>query len=130
LKDIPKLLALGCQRVVTIQAGNEGALQIGRVVQQSGMAWTWIPVGHGKFPEGEADRLIRGARLEAGEVILVHCSAGIHRTGMLAFALLRWCGADEAEAIEAIGAMRPETLTGMREDHLAWGNLVVSQMQQ
>jgi protein-tyrosine phosphatase len=134
LKDIVKLPGLGCQRVVTIQSGNEGALQVGRAVQQAGIAWTWIPVGHGKFPEDEADRLLRRAlpelteRLEAGESILVHCSAGIHRTGMLVFALLRWRGASETEALELIAALRPETRAGLREEHLAWGNLVAAEM--
>ena len=134
LKDIAKLAALGCQRVVTVQAGSEAALQIGRVVQEAGMAWTWVPVGSGAFPEGEVDRLLRRGLaaladvVEAGESVLVHCSAGIHRAGMLAFALLRRRGLTEAGALEVIESLRPETRRGLRQQHLDWGNQVASEV--
>lgn len=132
LKDIPKLAQQGCQRIVTIQGHNEAPGQIERTARGAGMAWTWIPVGHGKFPEDEADRLMRRglqelvAAVEAGESVLIHCSAGIHRTGMLAFALLRWFGIPEGEALELIATMRPETREGMRAEQFAWGNRVVA----
>ncbi len=132
LKDIPRLVEQGCQRIVTIQGRNEAPGQIERAARAAGIAWTWVPVGHGSFPEDEADRLMRrglqelAAAVEAGESVLVHCSGGIHRTGMLVFALLRWLGVPEAEALERIAAMRPETREGVRAEHLAWGNHVAT----
>ena len=132
LKDIPKLAAQGCQRIVTIQGHNERPGQVERAAKAAGLAWTWVPVGHGKFPADEANRLMRRGlaelvrAVEAGEAVLVHCSAGIHRTGMLVFALLRWLGATEAEALDRIAELRPETREGLRDEHVAWGNLVAA----
>ena len=95
LRAIAGLAAQGCQRIVTIQGRNEAPSQIERAAREAGIAWTWIEAGHGTFPAGDADRQMRRgleewvASLESGESVLVHCSAGIHRTGMLVFAALR-----------------------------------------
>jgi hypothetical protein len=43
---------------------------------------------------------------------------------MLAYALLRWRGVSEDQALELIGAMRPETREGLRDEHFAWGDQV------
>lgn len=133
LKDIARLQQQGCHRVVTIQGNHEAPGQIERAVKQAGMAWTWIPVGSAKFPQDEEDALMRSALkdlaayVRAGESVLIHCSAGIHRTGMFAFGLLRWLGLSEAESLEKISAMRPQTREGMHEHHIAWGNQVVAE---
>jgi len=88
LRDIPNLVALGCQRVVTLLSDRERAPQIGKAVRCAGLAWTWLPVAHGKPPEGDEDLLLRrglpelSGYLDAGAALLLHCSAGIHRTGM------------------------------------------------
>lgn len=64
-------------------------------------------------------------RLEASRSILIHCSAGIHRTGMVAYALLRWYGCDEEQALASIGAMRPHTRDGLQRKQIEWGNEAV-----
>jgi protein-tyrosine phosphatase len=133
LKDIADLPEQGCQRVITIQGRNELPNQVERAVKAAGMAWTWVPIGHGKFPEGEADLVMRRGlqelveSIEAGESVLIHCSAGIHRTGMLTFALLRWLNIPEIEALDMIEAMRSVTRADIRAEHLAWGNQVAAQ---
>ncbi len=53
--------------------------------------------------------------------------AGDLRTGMIVFALLRWLGTPESEALELINTMRPETREGMREQHLIWGNKIAAE---
>jgi protein tyrosine phosphatase (PTP) superfamily phosphohydrolase (DUF442 family) len=133
LKDIAKLPEQGCQRMVTIQGPHESPSQIEKAVRQAALTWTWIAVGDGKFPEGEAHRLLSqgvkevAAAVQAGESVLIHCSAGIHRTGMFAFALLRWLEFSETEALEKIAEMRPHTREGMHADHIAWGNQLVQE---
>lgn len=44
--------------------------------------------------------------------VFVHCSAGIHRTGCFAYAVLRCLGLDPQEAVEVIRELRPVTATG------------------
>jgi protein-tyrosine phosphatase len=141
LKDIAELPAQGCQRVITIQGRNELPNQVERAVKAAGMAWTWVPIaslaplaiGHGKFPEGEADLLMRRGlqelveSIEAGESVLIRCSAGIHRTGMLTFALLRWLNIPEIKALDMIEEMRSITRADIRAEHLGWGNQVAAQ---
>lgn len=43
------------------------------------------------------------------ERALVHCSAGLHRTGMVTYSFLRWSGLGEKEAYETIKGMREDT---------------------
>lgn len=69
-------------------------------------------------------------RLEATEAILIHCAAGIHRTGMLAHALLRWQGYSEAQALDLIELMRPHTRLGLQSRQIAWGNRVIAETRQ
>ena len=47
--------------------------------------------------------------LETSERVLIHCTAGIHRTGMVAYSLLRFSGYTQQESLETILLMRKET---------------------
>ena len=47
--------------------------------------------------------------------VLIHCSAGIHRTGCIGYTLLRMDGKDHKAAFEALNFMRLETFTGVCE---------------
>lgn len=132
LRDIPRLPQWGCDRVVTLLSHREGAPKIGQAVQAAGLAWTWLPLANGKPPIGEDDACLRAALpelagvLDKGSSLLIHCSAGIHRTGMVAYALLRWRGATEVEALDLVGRMRSVTREGLQDHHLAWGNTVAA----
>jgi len=131
-KDLPRLPQLGCQHVVTLVAEHEGALVIGAAVQAMGLVWTWVPLRNGRYPNPEASARLKAAlprlseRLDAGEALLIHCSAGIHRTGMTAYALLRWRGLTADEALAAIARMRRFTRDGLQVPQLAWGEDVLS----
>ena len=53
---------------------------------------------------------------ENKEVVVVHCAAGIHRTGIIGYTLLRVLGdLGEKEAYEALGKMRKETYNGVED---------------
>jgi hypothetical protein len=45
-------------------------------------------------------RQLQDALAKEDTGVLIHCSAGLHRTGMVANALLRFIGHDEAGALE------------------------------
>jgi protein tyrosine/serine phosphatase len=56
-------------------------------------------------------RQLREALAKDGTGVLIHCSAGLHRTGMIANALLRFVGHDEAGALEVRTHMHTHTHT-------------------
>jgi hypothetical protein len=129
--DISALPGTGCTRVVTILSEKEGGARMGQAVQELGLEWTWLQVGNGRYPQGEAHDILLNAlpvlsqQLDAGESIVIHCSAGIHRTGMLSYALLRWRGYIEIEALNMIGQMRVQTREGIQRVQISWGNAIV-----
>lgn len=60
------------------------------------------------------------AILEAGGRIYLHCSAGIHRTGMVAAALLFHLGHGEHATRGALTLLRPITSQGMGAERFEW----------
>jgi protein-tyrosine phosphatase len=127
-KSFPFLREAGCTRVVTLLSEKEGAAAIGEQATKAQLAWTWIPLPGRTPPSGEAraqvlERLTQlSAYLDQGESLLIHCSAGIHRTGMVTYALLRRRGLSGAEAREVLTRLRQHTAEGMHPEHYAWGD--------
>ena len=52
--------------------------------------------------------------------VFIHCSAGLHRTGMIAYALCRFSGLDRQESISLIEELRTLTATELTETRIAW----------
>lgn len=70
----------------------------------------WFPVPDLHAPEIDVARAIvheLRERVEAGEVLLVHCGAGIGRAGTMAAALLMAMGAGLDDAVATVAAHRP-----------------------
>lgn len=127
-RAIPYLKEAGCSHVVTLLSEKEGGQEIGKIVRSSGMEWIWLPLSGGLPPEGSAKSMLLAALsplseiLDRGGSMLIHCSAGIHRSGMLTYALLRRRGFSELEALNMISQMRQVTATGLERVHIEWGN--------
>ncbi len=130
LNSIFAMKESGCQHIVTLMSEKEGARAIGEAVEASGMEWTWLPLESSRPPEGRRSIALINAlvllseQLDAERSILLHCSAGMHRTGMIAFALLRLRGATEYAALDMIHRMRSHTRQALTAEHIAWGNSV------
>lgn len=124
----PLLRQMGCTHVITLLKESEGAQRVGDLTRAAGLDWVWLPLPNGNTPEGEVhDRLIEAMPklsrlLDEGNSILIHCSAGIHRTGLVAYALLRWRGIESKQAMEIIAQTRKETAEGMMEKRKRWGD--------
>jgi len=58
--------------------------------------------------------------------LLIHCSAGIHRTGMITNALLMYMGLSAEEAKTKIMQARKITGEGVGDHRLAWGTTFVA----
>ncbi|HMG13025.1 MAG TPA: tyrosine-protein phosphatase [Gemmatimonadaceae bacterium] len=130
-KDVARLPGFGVTHVVTLLAEREGAKDIGMAVRHAGLTWIWCPLVNGQPPDAQATATIRPvlaelAKLVAeGSAILIHCSAGIHRTGMFGYALLRQLGLEPAAARAKLSELRAVTGEGVGEDRLAWGDALV-----
>lgn len=64
--------------------------------------------------------------LAKGGKVYIHCSAGLHRTGMMAYAFLRCSGGAGTEAIALIRELRPLTADELTEARMAWGERLAS----
>jgi len=99
---------------------------VGQAIEALGLKWTWVPLRNGRYPQGEAhERLVAAIPhisqfLDDGEAVMIHCAAGIHRTGMLALAVLFWRGYTEPEALDLIGQMRGHTREGLLPRQFLW----------
>ena len=128
LKALPSLRTAGATHLVTLLAENEGATQIGAAAERAGLTWIWIPLVGASVPDPARDDELRQACRElceliaAGGHLVVHCSAGIHRTGMFGYALLRQCGLDQEAARAKLAELRQVTADGVGPDRLAWGD--------
>lgn len=126
--DFPSMREMGCTHIITLLKESEGAERYGTMTKNAGMEWVWLPIPNGKYPEGDVhERLLQAMPglsqlLDDGKSIMIHCSAGIHRTGTVAYGLLRWRGMDRKQAIEVISRTRRETAEGMMEKRMRWGD--------
>ncbi|MBZ0234754.1 MAG: tyrosine-protein phosphatase [Deltaproteobacteria bacterium] len=131
-KALPGLRSDGCTHIVTLLSEREGAPQLGAAVRAAGLGWFWLPLPNGTPPIGDArDRAAQAIAemsrlIDGGSSLLIHCAAGIHRTGMIAYALLRWRGLAPEVALERLGAMRSHTREGVGEPRLLWGDELVA----
>lgn len=128
LKHLGAIRDAGCSHVVTLLSEREGARNLGDAMTKAGLAWIWLPMPNSDEPAGAARGTLEEGLaelshlLDEGHSLLIHCSAGIHRTGMTAYALLRHRGHDREQALAIIGQARAHTRDGVQERHLRWGD--------
>ena len=126
--DFPHLRELRCTHVVTLLREDEGAGKFRELSKKNDITWIGLPVPNGQYPQGEIhERLIQAMPelsrlLDERKSLLIHCSAGIHRTGTVAYGLLRWRGVDSERAMQIIAKARKETAEGMMTKRMKWGD--------
>jgi hypothetical protein len=118
----------GTSTVLTLLHENEGASLIGKRVQAVQIGWIWFPFSasqpHGSETIAEVHALYTGLSdlLHTGNKIYIHCSAGIHRTGMITYGLLRFLGKEKSEAFELLQNLRAVTAAQVGEERLLWAD--------
>ncbi len=126
LKALPGIHAAGVTHLVTLLSEREGALALGAAARAAGLEWTWVGLADGGQPappareEAVAALATLAGLVGGGARVVIHCSAGIHRTGMFGYALLRTCGLDEDTATETLARLRAVTAEGVGQQRLAW----------
>ena len=126
VSDVRRFAALGATHLVTLLGVGEKPAALGAAAAGAGVAWTWVDLPGAsreklRDPGARAALVVAwastAAALAAGARVVVHCAAGIHRTGVFAYGCLRLCGRlDAARATEALRPMRRLTAEGV----LAW----------
>jgi protein-tyrosine phosphatase len=136
VRFLRELKQAGCTHVLTLLSEREGARTIGKAAEQAGLTWLWLALANGNPPSralaAEVEMMLTHVRLVLanGGSVLIHCSAGVHRTGMIGYALLRLEGFAPDAARETLGTLRAVTAAGVGEARLAWGDRFAAGLAQ
>jgi protein-tyrosine phosphatase len=126
VKLLPVFKAAGATHLVTLLSKREGALAMGSAAKAAGLGWIWVDLPNGQQPAPPYRHEIVTALttlttlIANGAKVVIHCSAGIHRTGMFTYALLRSCGLDTRNALLTMEQARAVTAEGVGEQRLTW----------
>ena len=104
----------GATDVLTLQRADEMQPWIPGLCQEQGLGWIHLPLsGRSMDKPGDPDSLARLPALlgtwDQPRRVVVHCSAGLHRTGAICYLLLRLSGLGRADAIERVRLARALT---------------------
>lgn len=132
IKLVRDMKAQGATHVLTLISEKEGAKDIQKSIQQNKLDWLWFPMENATPPSEnryqEITKLFISLEkiLESKGKVYMHCSAGIHRTGMIGNALLQFLGYDQRQSLELIKKLREVTIEQVGEHRIAWGDSVKS----
>lgn len=110
--------AKGCHCVVTLLRSNElqdRGLDLAITLGPLSVEWLHLPISGANLedPEDKPSALTAAQavveRLQEGKIVAVHCSAGLHRTGLVGYLALRLLGRSMPTAFELLGQIRWET---------------------
>ena len=118
----------GTTAVLTLLNENEGAVLIGKQLKNVNIEWIWFPFSASNPLDGDDKMLVinlynkLNALLETGGKIYIHCSAGIHRTGMITYGFLRFLGNNKQQSLALLQTLREVTAAQVGEDRLIWSD--------
>ena len=127
-RDLQTIGDWGASAIVTLIEEHEFALLgVPDFAKAVGAAfhWHWLPIADGGVPDAGFERQWQAAgpqlrrRLTVGERVLIHCRAGLGRTGLVAARLLVEFGSAPAEAVRAVRQARRSTIeTSIQEQYI------------
>ncbi len=121
--------------VLTLLNENEGAALIGKQLTKVNIEWIWFPFSASKPLNGDDKIKVfdlykkLSGLLENDGKIYIHCSAGIHRTGMITYGLLRFLGNEKLQSFAILKTLREVTAAQVGEDRLIWGDQFASNIK-
>jgi protein-tyrosine phosphatase len=128
-EDLAEIRSAGATTLVTLNPWSElrrvGHDDFATEVTRAGLAWHHLPIQDFGVPDTafELAWQERGPRLRQrlwqGEAIVIHCYAGLGRSGLVGARLLIEFGETPERAIELVRAARPGSVqTDEQEDYL------------
>lgn len=127
-KALSDVKTQGVTHIVTLLSEKEGALDIQKAVVANDLGWCWLSLENAKPPEVSRKKEILAlfetleGILNEGGYLYFHCAAGIHRTGMITYAFLRYLDMNAAEAFETLKQLRELSSQEVGAERLQWGN--------
>lgn len=126
VKALPEMKALGATHLVTLLSRRDGAWVVGSVARAAGLEWIWVDLANADPPPAARDGELAKSLLDTagavreGAAVVVHCSAGIHRTGMFTYALLRAMRLSAEDARLMLACLSAATAEGVGDQRLEW----------
>ena len=124
--DVDTIRRAGFESVLSLLPSDElaayGVPDLGGHLQQAGLAWHHFPIVDFGVPDLASQRIWSALQasltdeLRAGRSLLVHCAAGLGRTGTMVALLMRARGLDSQAAIATVRAARPGTIETLAQE--------------
>lgn len=118
-KNLEQASSLGCSAVVTLQglAEDPNVAMIKMTCLELGLDWVQIDFWKHYYQHTGSEghpgliSLVNNIAIKVakGDKVLIHCAAGIHRTGMCVYAVLRKLGFSPGDTLECIRQIRRVT---------------------
>lgn len=125
-KSKDQIKALGVTHMISLLGIREQASSIEKIAKAIGASWHHFPVNGGHLDILESLNVAQLfllydtiSREPGAPIIYLHCSAGIHRTGFVAYLLLRYRGLSPEQARAELGNLRAVTLEQVGDDRIA-----------
>jgi protein-tyrosine phosphatase len=113
-----------CTHILTLLSESEGATDIESLCKNDNINWLWYSMDNAKIPTNtkELFKTFEDIKsiLSNKENIYIHCSAGIHRTGMITLALLHYLRYSTEKSLELLKELREETYKNVGEERKEW----------
>ena len=124
-KSFERLSQLRLTHCCTLLGEKEQPETIEKISRKLGCEWVWLPVAGGGLETLQATPMADHiAKLNAtlaqakSPLIYLHCSAGLHRTGYVAYIFLRLMGLGPDPALDALRTLRPITADEVGEERI------------
>lgn len=125
-KSKDKIKAQGVTDILTLLSAREQPETIAKIASSIGAEWHHFPIDGGHLDtlvSVDLSQLFLTfdeiERASETPTIYLHCSAGIHRTGFVIYAYLRYRGRTPEAALAELIELRPVTSEQVGEDRLA-----------